>query len=130
MNFEKKYLKYKTKYLELKNQIGGDPISDILEFAREKNMTVDEFHKFIINVNYYKKKIPDYDDKGIHNPMIIGNYVVKAIGHRGQLNLEARPKLETDTSEAMMAMANVSDTVYIDKENASKYVVVNSIFDD
>jgi hypothetical protein len=129
MSFEQKYLKYKSKYLELKNQIGGDPTGDITAFAKEKKMSLDDFHTFIINVNYYKKKNPKYDNKGINNPMIIGNYVVRAIGHRTGLSLQARPKVDTDTTEALITMANVTDDVYIDKENNSKYVNIHSKYD-
>jgi hypothetical protein len=129
MSFEQKYLKYKSKYLELKNQIGGDGKADVTAFAKEKDMSLTEFHEFLINVNYRKKQNPSYDDKSLHNPMIIGNYVVRAIGHRTELNLEVRPKEATDTPEALIAMANVEDNVYIDKENHSKYVIINHLSD-
>ena len=129
MSFEQKYIKYKSKYLELKNQIGGDGKADVTDFAKEKGMSLTEFHKFLMNVKYYKTKNSSYDDKGIHNPMIIGNYVVRAIGHRTELNLQVRPKEATDTPEALIAMADVKDDVYIDKENHSKYVTINNISD-
>ena len=57
MSFEQKYIKYKSKYLELKNQIGGDGKADVTAFAKEKGMSLTEFHKFLINVDYHKKKI-------------------------------------------------------------------------
>ena len=34
MSFEQKYLKYKSKYLELKNQIGGDGKAAVTAFAK------------------------------------------------------------------------------------------------
>jgi hypothetical protein len=129
MSFEQKYLKYKSKYLELKNQIGGDGKEDVTAFAKEKGMSLNDFHEFLISVNYHKKQNPSYDDKGLHNPMVIGNYVVLAIGHRTELNLQVRPKEATDTPEALIAMANVEDNVYIDKENHSKYVTINHLSD-
>ena len=129
MSFEQKYLKYKSKYLELKNQIGGDGKADVTAFAKEKSMSLTEFHEFLINVNYYKKQNSAYDDKGIHNPMIIGNYIVRAIGHRTDLELQVRPKEETDTPEALIKMTDVTDNVYIDKENHSKYVSINHLSD-
>jgi hypothetical protein len=129
MSFEQKYLKYKTKYLELKKQIGGDGKSDVTAFAKEKGMSYTQFHEFLMNVNYYKKQNPAYDNKGLHNPMIIGNYVVRAIGHRSNLELQVRPKEATDTPEALIKMADVTDNVYIDKENHSKYVAINYLSD-
>jgi hypothetical protein len=129
MSFEQKYLKYKAKYLELKNQIGGDAKSDVTAFAKEKGMSLNDFHTFLMNIDYYKKKDPKYDDKGLHNPMIIGNYVVRAIGHRTDLELQVRPKEESDTPEALISMADVTDNVYIDKENHSKYVAINYLSD-
>jgi hypothetical protein len=129
MNYEQKYLKYKAKYLELKNQIGGGAKEDVTAFAKEKGMSLVEFHEFLIAVNYYKKQNSKYDDKGIHNPMIIGDYVVRAIGHRTDLVLQARPKVATDTPEALLAMSDVTDNVYIDKENDSKYVTINHLSD-
>jgi hypothetical protein len=113
MSFEQKYLKYKQKYLELKNQIGGDGKADVTAFAAEKGMSLNDFHTFLMNVNYYKNKNPAYDNKGCHNPMIIGNYVVRAIGHRSDLELQVRPKEATDTPDAVIKMADVTDNVYI-----------------
>ena len=59
--------------------------------------------------------------------MIIGNYVVRAIGHRSEIKLQVRPNEATDTPEALIAMANVTDNVYIDNENESKYVTINRL---
>ena len=130
MSFEQKYLKYKTKYIELKNQIGGDPTSDITAFAKNiKGMSLEELHLFMMNVNYYKKNNTTYNDKGINNPMIIGNYVVRAVGHRTDLQLQARPKMKTDTPEALIAMANVTDNIYIDDKNTSKYISIHHLSD-
>ena len=127
MSLEQKYLKYKTKYLDLKNQFTINALSDITAFAREKRMSLEEFHEFLMKPD--KNRNPKYDYKEIHNPMIIGKYVVRAVGHRADLYLEARPILETDTPEALIAMANVTDNVYIDMENTSKYVVINRLSD-
>ena len=91
-------------------------------------MSLTVFHDFLITVNYRKKLNPGYDDKGIHNPMIIGNYIVRAIGHRTNVELQVRPKEETDTPEALIKMADVTDNVYIDKENDSKYVAINYLY--
>ena len=114
---------------QINNQIGGDGKADVTAFAKEKSMSLTEFHKFLINVNYYKKQNSAYDNKGIHNPMIIGNYIVRAIGHRSDLVLQVKPKEETDTPEALIKMADVTDNVYIDKENHSKYVAINHLSD-
>ena len=111
------------------NLIGGDAKSDVTAFAKEKGMSLVEFHEFLINVNYHKKQNSKYDDKGLHNPMIIGDYVVRAIGHRTDLVLQTRPKVATDTPEALLAMADVKDNVYIDKENHDIYVTINHLSD-
>ena len=128
--FKQKYLKYKSKYLELKNQIGGDGKADVTAFAGEKGMSLTEFHNFLINVSYYKKNKSAYDDKGIHNPMIIGNYVVRSIGGRSghtgiDYSLQVRPKEKTDTPEALIRMADVPNDVFIDNNHDSKYIGIH-----
>lgn len=136
MSFKQKYVKYKTKYLELQNQIGGDIKDDIKQkieaFAKEKNMSFAEFLIFLMNVNFKKKNDLNYDDKGINNPMIIDNYVVKIIGSR-YYSLKARPKLEADTPETLIAMVKlVTDTpeALINEANESNYITVFSFGED
>ena len=93
-------------------------------------MTLQEFHEFLMNVNYYKRKNSEYDTKGLHNPMIIGNYVVRAVGHRTNLLLQVRKKLESDTRMEMEAMADdVSDDNYMDKNNRDKYTTIDMLSD-
>jgi hypothetical protein len=82
-----------------------------------------------MNVNYYKEKNSEYDTKGLHNPMIIGNYVVKAVGQRTNLLLQVRKKLESDTCKEMEAMADVSDDNYMDKNNRDKYTTIDMLSD-
>ena len=195
MSFKQKYLKYKAKYLKLKNQIGGDLKTDIraaiqdftkkidiilqkddmtpnmttdmkpnvtpnmttvmkanmttdvkdnmiadmtadmkanmiadmnaviLKFSKESGFdSLENFIKFMINVNYNLKYESDYDNKGINNPMIIETYVVRVIGNRHYLYLDCRPRLLTDTMEALIVKANVSSSVLIDNENDKNYV--------
>jgi hypothetical protein len=110
------------------NQIGDDIIKEIESFAKTKDMSFDDFLIFLMNVNFYKKKNPNYDDKGIYHPMIIGNHVVKIIGTR-YYSLKARPKLVTDTPEALIDMANI-DEANIDKTNESNYITIFSFNDN
>jgi hypothetical protein len=51
MNYEKKYLKYKEKYLQLKNQIAGSGfmILDLYLKDRDERITTDYLHTFGIN---------------------------------------------------------------------------------
>jgi len=101
----------------------------VTSFANSKGMTLQEFHEFLMNVNFYKEKNPEYDTKGLHNPMIIGNYVVRAVGHRTNLLLQVRKKLESYTSKEMEAMADVSNDNYMDKNNRDKYTTIDMLSD-
>ena len=124
MRYEQKYLKYKQKYLYLKNQIGGNGTIDVTAFAEANGMTLEKFHEILHNVNYKKQD----NNMGLHNPMIIGNYVVRSIGHR-VVELQTRLREPSDTNDALIAMANVTDNVYIDKTNNDKYICINRVND-
>jgi hypothetical protein len=92
-------------------------------------MSLQEFHEFLMNVNYYKEKNSEYDTKGLHNPMIIGNYVVRAVGHRSNLLLQVRKKLESDTHKEMESMADKTNDVYMDKKNGDIYTTIDMLSD-
>jgi len=110
------------------NDIYIDARNTFDKFAAEKGMSSNDAFSYILNVNYYKKKDPAYDTKGMSNPMIIGNYVYKNVGHRDYY-LQARKKLETDTPDALIKMADVTDDVYIDQENNKSYCTIMSFND-
>ena len=97
-------------------------------YAKEHNINNYDLFQDILSVNYYLKKSPGYNSKGLSNPMIIGNFVFRCIGHRDYY-LEARPKTDMDTPEALKQMADVEDDVYIDKDNKDKYVEIMRISD-
>ena len=41
--------------VRLKKQIGGDGKADVTAFAKEKGMSLNDFHTFLMNISYYKK---------------------------------------------------------------------------
>ena len=47
MNYEKKYIKYKNKYIDLKNQLGGDNINSIGDLKKGRYMWEITHHKWI-----------------------------------------------------------------------------------
>jgi len=63
MEFNKKYLKYKNKYLQLKNQFGG---------VFPKCSTFDELKKNPAHLAYFKKYLTDRKLEGKQNWLVIG----------------------------------------------------------
>jgi hypothetical protein len=63
MSFKERYLKYKKKYLSLKNQLGGENIKDFLNTVLSKD-NMDLFRKIyrIIQIN---EKVSDYKALGL-----------------------------------------------------------------
>lgn len=110
-------------------QRGGATAQEALKaFAASLKMSEFDFFWHFANADYNKKQNPNFNTKGVSNPMVIDNYVFRLIGHRDYY-LQAREKTAADTPEALKAMAAVTDNVYIDKENADKYKTVMQISD-
>ena len=112
-----------------KMQRGGATAQEALKaYAASLQMSEYDFLLFFANAGYNKKQNPQFNTRGVSNPMVIDNYVFRLIGHRDYY-LQARDKTTADTPEALKAMAAVTDNVYIDKENADKYKTVMEISD-
>uniref|UniRef100_A0A6C0IA94 Uncharacterized protein n=1 Tax=viral metagenome TaxID=1070528 RepID=A0A6C0IA94_9ZZZZ len=94
-----------------------DADSALTSYVKEHNISK---YDFFMNMLNKTKTNP--------NPIAIGNFVFRLIGHRDYY-LQARPLTDEDTPEALRAMANVSDNVYIDNNNKDKYVTVMQISD-
>ena len=112
MSYKNKYLKYKMKYLN-----GGtceEKISklDIFKnfFQSNHKMDINTALQFLLNLDYYKRN-PDFDDKGLTNPIIIGDYVFRVWGIRSY-SIYVRPKTDCDTSESIAKEADTSTTSF------------------
>uniref|UniRef100_A0A6C0KYU0 Uncharacterized protein n=1 Tax=viral metagenome TaxID=1070528 RepID=A0A6C0KYU0_9ZZZZ len=112
-----------------KMQRGGATAQEALKaYAASLQMSEYDFFFFFANADYNKKQNPQFNTRGVSNPMVIDNYVFRLIGHRDYY-LQARDKTAADTPEALKAMAIATDNIYIDKENADKYKTVMQISD-
>lgn len=99
-------------------------------FARTKGMSLENVHLHMLNLDYNKRRNPNYDTKGFSNPMMLDNFVFRAIGHRASA-LQARYKLNSDDNDAMdrMAEQGKDENTLIDRENNDKYVAIFSHYD-
>ena len=82
-------------------------------------------------MQYHIGKDTAFDTKGMSNPMVITSshgeeFVIRAYGCR-TFHLQIRPKLDTDTSEAISDMANEKN--YVDDSNRRLYKTVMSFCD-
>lgn len=113
MSYKNKYLKYKMKYLNGGAFPEDRPILDIFKqyFQDEKKMTVEEAFKFLLELKYNKKKDKSYDDKGLTNPIIIGDYVYRVGGTRSY-SIYYRPKLGSETVESIANEADDSKSSF------------------
>jgi len=70
--YEQKYIKYKAKYLNLKNQIGGDKCDDLLKITSEPKFvyTIREIDKIIHKLDSSKTKIT-IDEHKAHQKYLI-----------------------------------------------------------
>jgi len=75
MNFEKKYLKYKSKYLELKKQVGGTEYKIYkIQNIEKSNVGLKAFSKFDKKVLYRKYGSNGWYDKDYYERRIFSSY--------------------------------------------------------
>ncbi len=65
MDYQEKYLKYKLKYLRLKEQIGGDRLQDIIN-----SLTPKQLHDLNINIKSINTTIEDYQKLSANNKIV------------------------------------------------------------
>jgi ankyrin repeat protein len=137
MNYYKKYLKYRSKYFQLKNQIGGTP--ELFQYIKDYD---------IKNATKIIEKLPDLnikDEKGI--PILIlaitqGSYkIAELLVEKGaDINIiddmQRRTPLMHALSDGVVSLSkclirNGADINYENdrKENALFFSVVNELYD-
>jgi hypothetical protein len=79
-------------------------------FKFNHDMDINQALQFLLNLDYYKRN-PDFHDKGLTNPIIIGNYVFRVWGIRSY-SIYVRPKTDCDTPESIAEEADVSSTSF------------------
>ena len=83
--------------------------------------SIPDFFKIMLNQKYKKST-----EKGILNPMEIGGYIFRAVGHRTALALQARKKTEADTPERLMELQALPSNDALVTADTNEYVNIHT----
>ena len=107
---------------EEKEAIVIEATAALRTYMIEKQMySIPDFFHIMLNQKYKKST-----EKGILNPMEIGGYIFRAVGHRTALALQARKKTEADTPERLMELQALPSNDALVGADTNEYVNIHT----